>query len=451
MAPLLVGATFTVFGLGGCTAPLDERGTWPEPRPIGSDVPAVKPSDKREEEAAEPTGVLTLKDAVMHALRRSPELTAFGWEVRAREARILQADVFQNPVLSADVENLPGRSRAFQVTGGVQTTIQLGQVIELGGKRASRVLLATAERDVAGWDYEVERIAVLSRVSQRFVNVLGAQQSVQLAEEALKIARQSFEAASERVKAGQASPIEESKAKILVASADIRLERAKHTLQAARRQLSITWGSRTARFDRVAGDLDTFMDIPTLQRLEGRLAKNPTLARWAAEITKHQAAVESAEAGAVPDLNLSAGYRLYSVPGGNDVSTFQLGVSIPLPIFDRNQGAIMEAQSRLARARAQQESAEVLVSLELESRHRNLALTRAEAVSLRDNVLSSSQAVLDAVLAGYRIGKFSLLEVLDAQRALSLVRVQYLQAAMDFHKEVVEVERLIGERLDSVE
>src|SRR5215207_6264843 len=96
-------------------------------------------------------GPVTLRDALTRALEQSPALRAFDWGRRSTEARTLQAARRANPILTTMLEDIGGSS------GGViqpQATIQLGQIVELGGKRAARQQLAGVNHDIAVWDYE---------------------------------------------------------------------------------------------------------------------------------------------------------------------------------------------------------------------------------------------------------------------------------------------------------
>lgn len=446
----LLGAAY-LFLSGCASGPSDD--VWPEPGPLGRDVPTFKPSPDAEprggegELSKEPEGDLTLRQAVALALLQSPELAAFGWEVRAREARLVQAGLLPNPALSALVENL-GTDKD-EVTGGIQTTLQLGQLIELGGKRSARTRVAAAEREVAGWDYEIRRIDILSLVSLRFIEVLSAQRHLALLEESVALAEQSRQAVAEKVTGGKASPVDETKANVAVSTARIGVERARRQLEVSRKALSATWGNGTPRFKGAAGDLDALSRVPPFERLAGLLAKNPELALWASEVAMRQAAVDLAVSKAIPDLNVSAGYRRYS-PSGEDVDTLLVGISIPLPFFDRAQGDIREARSRAARSEEERRGAELRLGIALAENYRALSGAHSELTALRETVLPGAKSAFDAVREGYQLGKFGLLDVLDSQRTLSEARAQALRAATEYHKAVVDVERLIGDRLDSV-
>ena len=151
-----------MLGLMGCTATRDVA--WPEPRPLGEAIPAYRPPA---EPLAEPSYVasqngdstLTLREAVGRTLLYNPDLRMFAWEVRAREARMLQAGLFPNPEIGGEVENFNGTG-GFDGFGAAEVTFGLSQLDELGGDRWRRKQVAAGERNLAGWDYETVRLDV---------------------------------------------------------------------------------------------------------------------------------------------------------------------------------------------------------------------------------------------------------------------------------------------------
>jgi len=447
-----LGSALLSVGLTGCAAYHSDTG-WPETQfPSGEITRPLAPvklesPPRRALVFEEPTGVVSLREALALALVNNPDLAAFSWEVRAREARTLQAGLIPNPELNAVVEDVAG-SGAFRGVRQAQTTIQISQLIELGGKRAARRQSTSLTRDLAGWDYEVRRIEVLTQVSQAFTEMLAAQQRLLLAEEVVGLAEDVAGTVAERVKAGKVSPIEETKANIALSSVQIERERAKLALEAARRRLATTWGSTTPRFDRAEGDLDVIAPLPRLERLVERLARNPALARWAVEMAQRQALVQVERAKAIPDITLSGAYRRHNE---TDDNALVFGASIPLPLFNRNQGAILEARHRLAKAEAERRAVEARMASALADAYKALATSHAEAVALKANVLPGAQSAFEGINEGYRLGKFGYLDVLDAQRTLFDARARYLQAVADYHRAVAEVERLAGEPLATVQ
>ncbi|CAN0543814.1 unnamed protein product, partial [Laminaria digitata] len=169
-----------MLGLMGCTATRDVA--WPEPRPLGEVIPAYRPSDitrPSEELILDGDSTLALSDALGLALLYNPDLRAFGWEVRAREARMLQAGLPPNPEIGTEVENFNG-SGELGSFDAAEVTFGLSQLVELGGDRLRRKQVAARERDLAGWDYETVRLDVLTETTQAFAMVLAAQERASL-------------------------------------------------------------------------------------------------------------------------------------------------------------------------------------------------------------------------------------------------------------------------------
>jgi cobalt-zinc-cadmium efflux system outer membrane protein len=127
-----------------------------------------------------------------------------------------------------------------------------------------------------------------------------------------------------------------------------------------------------------------------------------------------------------------------------------ISVSIPLPVFDRNQGGFLEAHYQLAKAAEERRAAEIQGRAALAEVYAALASAFRKATTLQDEVLPGAQQAFDAASEGYRQGKFGFLDVLDAQRTLFEARGQYLEALVAYHRGVAEVERLIGEPLGAV-
>jgi outer membrane protein, heavy metal efflux system len=436
------------MGLLGCTTPPLPT-VWPEPRALGKMLPTYTPplqpstASPAIQEISEPTGVLTLLQAQTLAVQHHPKLAAFGWEVRAGEARTLQAGLSPNPEIEIEVENFAG-SGELQGFQGAEITIHLSQLIELAGKRGKRVRVAALERDLTAWDYEATRLDVLTQVTQAFVEVLSIQERLALSAELVRLAEQVRSTVAERVKAGKVSPVEETKASVELSTSRIALERAQRDLEAARKRLVAAWGGSMPVFARAVGALEAIPAIPPAEQLTERLVQNPEMARWATEMAQRRAAVELAKARRIPDPTIGGGFRHAGETGDN---ALVMSVSMPLPVFDRNQGGFLEARYQLAKAEEERRAAEIQGRVALAEAYAALSSAFVEATTLKNEVLPGAQRTFDAASEGYRQGKFGFLDVLDAQRTLFEARGQYLEALAAYHRAVAEVERLIGEPL----
>ena len=394
--------------------------------------------------AEEPRGILSLRDVLCLTLVRNPELQAFTFELRAAEARTIQAGVLPNPALSAELENIGSTGSITKGASASESTLQLSQLIELGGKRAKRLRLAGLERELTGWDYEVKRLDVLTEAKKAFVDVVATAERLAFTADLLRLAEQVQRTVSARVQAGKVSPIEQTRTHITVSTARLQVQQARTIYEAAKKRLAAFWGSTTPAFEGVSGFLDTTAPLPSLEALTAQVQKNPDIARWATELAARRAHVEVAQSKAVPDLTVSGGVRyLNEVKEG----TFVLGFSLPLPLFDRNQGGIQEAYARLSKAELEQRVAEVRVSTALSDAYQNLVNAANEVTTLQNEVLPTAQETFQATEEGYRLGKFGLLDVLDVQRTFFETRGRSLEALATYHKAVADLERLSGEEL----
>ncbi len=435
--------------LAACST-VRREAVWPELRPLGRDLKTYRPPDDPDESApaqlGEPKGALTLREVLAMTLLGNPGLAAFSLEVRAGEARALQASLLPNPEIEIVIEEFAG-SGERKGFDGAQTTLQLSQLIETGGKRDKRTRVASLRRDLAGWDYETKRLDVLTMATKAFVGVLAAQDRLALAEDLVRLAERVRGAAAERVRTGKVSPIERTRAEVALSTSRIAREKAERGLAAARKRLAAAWGSAAPSFERVVGELEKIGDIPPLDDLAGRIVQNPDIARWDLELEERRASVEMEESRWVPDLTMSAGVQRFE--GGGDTALV-VGMSLPIPLFDRNQGGTLEARYGLAKAGRERRAAEIRNRAALAEVYEILRSSHMEAASLKEDVLPGAQSAFDSIREGFRQGKFGYLDVLDAQRTLFEVKGQYLDALTAFHEAAAEVERLVGEGLAAV-
>lgn len=388
---------------------------------------------------AEPAGQLTLREALATALRNNPELAAYDWDVRAAEARILQAGLRPNPEISLQAEDVTGTG-PYETGEEAERTLQLSQLVELGGKRPARVREAITGRGVTEWDYQVKRVEVLREVTQGFIEVLSAQRRLSLTEEVLKLAEEQVPVSEKRVAVGRTSPVEVTRANVAVASARIAVDQARRDLATAQGQLAAQLGARSFAYGGVTGDLDHVEDVPSLASLTAKLFRNPQLARWATERERREAALLLQRSQAVPDITVMGGPRV--IGKGEDLTIGILGVSVPLPLFNRNQGNIAEAQANLSKVEAERQAAENRAFADLNTAYQSMARAAGEAATLREQLIPQAAQAIELLTEGYIAGRFSQIEILDARRTLTEARIQHLRALGDYHKARAAVDAL---------
>ena len=433
--------------IGGCTADIVDRG-WQPMRPLGKDLATLRPpvdakAAAQPAVADEPTGPLTLRQALALAMLHSPDLAGASWEVRMAEARAIQAGLPPNPEIGFDLESVTSPRV-------LETVLSLGQVIFLSDKLARQRQVAMLDRDMSGWDWEAMRIRVYSDTTKAFVVLVAAQERLALAEDIVGISQRLLDIAAERVRSGKASPLEEMRAKVELSMVQADLEQARLAVLAARQRLAAMWGGTAPKFAKAEGRLEAGGAIPTVDQVFGLVEQNPEVARWTTEMQRRQAVVRLERRRAIPDLTIGGGFKREKVAGEPAVRGFTLGASIPIPIFDRNQGGIQESRYNLAKGHEEQRATKVRVLTEIADAFAAMASAHARASILGRSVVPEAQKAFDAATAGYNAGKFPYLDVLDAQRTLFDARVQHLEALAECLAAVADIEGLVGQTVESI-
>lgn len=385
------------------------------------------------EQITEPAAPLTLKAALELALSANPELAAATRELEAVEAMIVQAQVRPNPEIATSIEDTRSATRL--------TKLQLNQSIELGGKRRARIEAAERGRDAASVELGGKRAEIRAAVTAAFFDVLVAQERWRLVQASLELAQRVTHAATRRVMTGKVSPVEETRARIAEAGVRLDLMLANSDLATSRQRLVSIWGNSIPRFERAEGDPEALPLLPALAEMNTRLAAAPALLRARIEIDRRQALVQIEHSQRVPNVTLSLGVQRNQDLGLNQAI---LGVSIPLPLFNRNQGNVLEALRRTDKARDELSVAHIRLANELAVAYQRLDTARQEIQSLQRDILPGAQSAYATATQGFELGKFSFLEVLDAQRTLFQFKSQYLRALSAAHQSAADIERILG-------
>lgn len=390
-------------------------------------VPAVSNPATRGTEA------LTLQSAIAMSMASNAELSAARRELEATEGPVLQGGARPNPELSFLLE---GTQRATRTT-----TLLINQPIELGAKRAARISAAERGSDIAAAELAAKRADLRATVVSAFYDVLLAQEHIKLAGDSTDLARRAADAASKRVQAGKISPVEETKARVAEATARLEAAQAASELRLSRQRLAATWGDASPRFDRVASD-HVLATVPTFEAVSARLAASPSLRRAQIEVQRRSALSDLERAKRIPDLTVSLGVKRDEQLGLHQAV---IGLSIPLPLFDRNQGNLLEALRREDKSRDELAAADIQLKSAVARARGRLETADAEARTIREQVLPGAQGAYDAATQGFESGKFNFLDVLDAQRTLFQGKAQYLRARGEAHRAAADIDRLLGD------
>ncbi|MDR3509775.1 MAG: TolC family protein, partial [Caulobacteraceae bacterium] len=355
--------------------------------------------------------------------RSAPRLAESRSEVDQAQGLAQQAAARPNPSVSVLVENFGG-PRPYDQLGG-QTTFQIDQPFELGGKRAARIAAGRAGVDAARARFTLSVADFAFDLASAYAEAEAAERRLDLAQVMLGLAEDDARVAGALVKAGK--------------EADLRAVQAMTAVQAARAGMEAARSAKEAAFGRLtalAGASAPLTAIPVSLLAHADRPETPPVpepmaspAYRAAEAARAAAArtVQAERARAAPDVTVSVGVRRL---GGEGATAVVGGLSVPFPIFDRNRGDIAAARAALAGAEARLNAARL--DAETESRS---SVARARAALARIAAAREGEGVAEEAYRlsriGYEGGKLPLIELLNARRALAEARAQTLDARLE--------------------
>lgn len=377
---------------------------------------------------------ISLPQALSTAMDANPDMAAARQEIGIADGARKQAGLIPNPTISYDVEDTR-RSTS-------QTTVTLSQTLELGGKRGARVDVATYGQTAAQLELDRRVNALRAEVVQAFYAALRAQTGLDLAKQSLELTERGLRIVDGRVRAGKSSPVEATRAQVQLAEAKLQVRRAETEKATAYQQLAQITGSSVTVFDRLDSPTLSPGLPPDAEELLSRLDQTAEMRQAVVQIDKSDASLGSEKAQRIPDLTVSVGSQ-YDRSVRERVNT--VGLSMPLPLFDRNQGNILSASRRADQARDQRNAVELRLRSETQTAVNQWATAMQEVESYDKTILPSAQQAVETATRGFEMGKFGFIEVLDAQRTLIVARGQYLDSLATATNARAQVERVYGD------
>lgn len=381
--------------------------------------------------------LLTLGEAVALAGGSAPAAEAAAADVDAANAARRAAGLRPNPALLVEVENFVGTG-PYNGINGADVTASVAIPLELGGKRQARVAVADAATHRAQIAQAIARADIRLQVTELYIQASAAEVRVAIAEDQYRIAGDTARAATIRVQAGRASPLEQERAEVARLTAEAEADKARRLADAARANLARRVGRP------VAGPLDIAVlggpgngttGPPRPVSASGTLA----LAASDADLRAADAGVQLARSQRVPDVTVGPGVR--RLEATNDVAAV-FSVSVPLPLFNNGRAAVDQANAERRRADAQRRVTALDVEQAISDAEVEAANAAAAARVASGPALSAAMEAARIARIGYREGKFGQLDLLDAERTLTEMRVASIEALASYQLAKARLERL---------
>jgi cobalt-zinc-cadmium efflux system outer membrane protein len=378
--------------------------------------------------------MLTMDQALETAFANNPDLAAAQWETGIAQGERQQAGLIPNPEVSWEAEDTRRNSRT--------TTVMINQPIELGGKRGARIEVASRAQDAAGIELERKRNVLRADVIQAFYSSSTAQQRLLLSRQSLELAERGLRVAQGRIKSGKSSPVEGTRAEVQLSEVRLELRRAERDEASAYQRLAQVMGAPLPAFVSVGDPGRSMPTVPDSSLLLNRIGETAELRLAKLQIDQREASLGLEKAQRIPDLTVSIGSQ-YNERERERVNV--VGLSMPIPLFNRNQGNVLAAARRTDQARDLRNASELRLRTDIQTTLDQWMTANTEVASFNQTILPAAQSAVDTATRGFEMGKFNFLDVLDAQRTLISARTQYIQAIAEATDAWVRIERIFGD------
>lgn len=393
---------------------------------------------------------LTLREAVALAVERNPTLVAARAGVDAAAADRLSASRRPNPAVTLDSEGYPlFESPRPTFWDNQEFTLRLDQEIETAGRRGLRVAIADADRRVASLTLRDRVRAVALEVMRAYTSASLAQADLTVAKASLEEIDRVIELNRARFQQGEISGAELRRLQVErlrfvedVFAAELALKNARAAILALvgatslDQPLEFTDALKAPDAVRMAAAAapDTFGAT-----LAQALAARPDVLAAREERARAETATRLQRAIRSPNITVGAGYRRTFA-----TNAIVFGVTLPVPLFNQNQGGIARAAAELRAAEARSTAAEITVRLDVQRAANAAQTNRARVEYIEREHLTNAQEARDAVLRSYRLGETGLIDFLDAQRSFRDTQRTYNRALFDERLSQFELSAALG-------
>lgn len=388
--------------------------------------------------------LLSLDSALRLAMAHSPRLKASEGAIDAAAARAIQARLWPNPRLSVGsedgaVDNKPGLDSG-KVTVGLQQTLPITGILSARAKAARK------NREVALLNYEIRVRELFGDVRRAYNNLLLAQRLRQVSSGNLALASQLQRRARERTRSGAAPETETIRADIEVAEGKVALRDATIALETSKQTLRGLLAHPKLLIPRLTDKLpEGFPKLSASAIERAVLSSHPRLVHAEARIEAAQAGLKVAKKAWLPQprVNLAVGRQRE-----DSVNTvFEWNLSLPLPLFNRNQGTQAALKAEVRRARYQARAIKIEILSQLQQALIRYRQQRQQVQDYQRRILPLSQRSLTLIRKQYQLGKLSQMNVLDAQRTVIRTQRTALKLLQRLLSTTVELEQLSGQAL----
>lgn len=402
-------------------------------------LPAAEPLPSETPQAEVLT--LTVDEAMALFLKQNLDLLMAQYGVDSAKGLEVTAKLFPNPTLSADLTG--SQTQSFHDVGALD--LRVDQLFELAGKR--------------GYRQESARFAVLSAeaafadavrtlgfaVKDTFYHVLQAKQKLDLARQNSTNFADVVKINDIRFKKGAIAEVDLIKLRVQLVDFQNQAIMANQDFLVAQNTLKGLLRVRPMAELALKGELDyTAVSVDLEGLRSAALAERPDVLVKTRNVSQKTADLKLARALRVPDVTVGMDTAIQGPQGPNSPHQYGFGLSVPLPIFNRNQGGILQAEADLRTAQTDLEKTRLQTEIDVENAYRDFTQAQMLVTAYQGGVVNDAKAVKDIATRAYQRGGTSILDLLDAFRTFNTTMQGYIDALYAYQRSLLEINAAVG-------
>lgn len=400
---------------------------------LGNDSP-IKAEDKNSHPVDKK---ISLEEALNTAIEKNPQLQSTRDQIDAAIGSLRQSKLYPNPVLELLAEEIPSNELGLNQS---QNLVGISQPIITGGKRGLGIKVSEKSKEKNELERDTVLLAVIADTKKAFYKVVADQEGYAIAKKVEEIAKGIYESEKARFDAGEVAITNVLRAEVELSKARNSVSNAEGNLQNSIKELQTVMGIPEETIDGVMGKLLTRPGELSLHELELNMKSNQPVIKASKkniEIAETQLTLEKRQA--IPDINVSAGYKRLAL---ENVDTVQMGIEIPAPFFNRNQGNVQKGKALSRKAKSENLSVYNDLLFQLKKNFNSYNVERKRVIEYRDKILPKAEESLKLITRGYKEGEFDYIDLLDAQRTWAETRISYLESLKNLNLLIADIERL---------
>lgn len=386
---------------------------------------------------------LSLTEFMELVLIQNIEVAIEEFEITAAQAAVTAARVFENPELEI-ILPMFDRDEYRLMPRNIEFELEIP--LELGRKHARRIQVARAEFDATQAGYQDFLRNLRSEIATLYVDVARQQRILEQMEDSKRQLEQLLTVTQQLFEAGEISEIEVIQTRLEERNFQAEYLDELAELSSLMMDVYVMMGgipTQQVYFHDKLIAIPPQADITELARFALENRSDVILAEFQTRVSRAQ--LREARSGRIPDISILAGYHneegIQPMPGFRAVYA---GVSIPLSFSSFNRGEVREAEAILNQSQLFIQHQRLMVSSEVDAAFKRLRHMEQKRALFSESIINDAQRVRDAVVYSYQRGEATLLEVLEAQRTLNEVYVNYYDALGDYAFAVIELSTVSG-------